>query len=65
MRRGAAERIKNLRMVTLMPGGDFMDHKNDKSASRDNFKDIPDEVNIDFENDDSETLKKLGRQVEV
>lgn len=42
-----------------------MDHKNDKSASRDNFKDIPDEVNIDFENDDSETLKKLGRQVEV
>ena len=42
-----------------------MDRRNDQSASRDNFKDIPEETDIDFEKEDSEKLKKLGRQVEV
>jgi hypothetical protein len=42
-----------------------MDRKNVQSASRDNFKDIPEETNIDFEKEDSEELKRLGRQVEV
>ena len=42
-----------------------MDYKNVQSASRENMKDIPEEMNIDYENEDSEELKKLGRQIEV
>jgi len=42
-----------------------MDLKNVQSASRESMKDIPEETNIDFEKEDSEALKKLGRQVEV
>ncbi len=42
-----------------------MDHKNITSASRDSMKDYPDETNRDYEKEDPEDLKKLGRQVEV
>lgn len=41
-----------------------MDFKNDKSATRKGMKDRPSETDIDYENVDDETLKKLGRQVE-
>lgn len=42
-----------------------MDYKNVQSASRKGMKDIPEEMNIDFEKEVSEEeLKKLGRQVE-
>lgn len=41
-----------------------MDYKNVQSASRRGMQDIPEEMNIDFEKEDSEELKKLGRQVE-
>ena len=42
-----------------------MDNKNNTSATRKGMKDIPDETNRDYEKEDSEDLKKLGRQVEV
>ena len=42
-----------------------MDFKNVLSATRKGMKDIPEEQNIDFEKEDSEELKKLGRQTEV
>lgn len=42
-----------------------MDNKNDTSATRKGMKDIPDETNRDYEKEDAEDLKKLGRQVEV
>jgi hypothetical protein len=42
-----------------------MDFDKVQSASREGMKDIPEEMNIDFEKEDSEKLKKLGRQVEV
>ena len=48
-----------------------MDFNNVQSATRKGMKDFPEEMNIDFENDNKETLKnkdeelkKLGRQVE-
>lgn len=41
-----------------------MDFKNVQSASRKDRKDIPEEMNIDFENEDDESLKRLGRQAE-
>ena len=41
-----------------------MDFDNVQSASRKGMRDIPEEMNIDFEKEDSEELKKLGRQVE-
>ena len=42
-----------------------MDEKNITSATRKSMKDVPDETNRDYEKEDSEDLKKLGRQVEV
>jgi hypothetical protein len=42
-----------------------MNYKNVQSASREGMKDIPEETDIDYEKEDSEELKKLGRQVEV
>jgi hypothetical protein len=42
-----------------------MEKKNIKTASRENMKGMPEETNIDYENDEnSEYLKKLGRQTE-
>lgn len=41
-----------------------MDLKNVQSATRDGMKDVPQETDIDFENEDKESLKKMGRQVE-
>lgn len=46
-----------------------MEYKNVQSGKRDRLKDFPDETNIDYENDNDETLndeklKRLGRQVE-
>ena len=41
-----------------------MDFKNVQSASRVGMKDMPSESDIDYENDDDESLKRLGRQVE-
>ncbi|MDD2190783.1 MAG: hypothetical protein PHE94_06815 [Eubacteriales bacterium] len=41
-----------------------MDYKNVQSATRKGMKDIPQEQDIDFEKEDSEELKKLGRQAE-
>lgn len=42
-----------------------MDFGNDKSAKRKGMKDMPSDTDIDHENDNDETLKKLGRQTEV
>lgn len=42
-----------------------MDFKNDQSAKRKGMKDRPSETDIDYENDNDEALKKLGRQTEV
>jgi uncharacterized membrane protein (DUF106 family) len=42
-----------------------MDYKNVMSPTRDNMKDYPDETNRDYEKEDPEDLKKLGRQIEV
>lgn len=42
-----------------------MDWKNVQTASRKGMKDIPEETNIDYEKEDDEKLKKLGRQTEV
>ena len=41
-----------------------MDYKNVQSASKKGMKDIPQENDIDYEKEDDEKLKKLGRQVE-
>lgn len=41
-----------------------MEYRNVQSAKREGMKDIPSETNIDYENDNDETLKRLGRQVE-
>jgi len=42
-----------------------MDFKNDQSAKREGMKDMPSDTDIDYENDNDETLKRFGRQVEV
>ncbi|HYE68708.1 MAG TPA: hypothetical protein VEA58_08850 [Anaerovoracaceae bacterium] len=42
-----------------------MDFENDQSAKRKGMKDMPSDTDIDYENDNDETLKKLGRQTEV
>lgn len=42
-----------------------MDFKNDQSAKRKGMKDMPSETDIDYEKEDDEKLKKLGRQTEV
>ena len=42
-----------------------MNQKNVQSAKRESMKDRPSETDIDHENDNDETLKKLGRQTEV
>ncbi len=42
-----------------------MDFKNDQSAKREGMKDMPSDTDIDYEKEDDETLKRLGRQVEV
>lgn len=42
-----------------------MEHKNITTATREGMKDYPDETNRDYEREDSEELKKLGRQIEV
>ena len=42
-----------------------MDFNNDQNAKREGMKDMPSETDIDYENDNDETLKKMGRQVEV
>ena len=39
-----------------------MDYKNVQSAVREGIKNVPAETDIDYENDNDETLKKLGRQ---
>ncbi len=42
-----------------------MDDINVQSAVREGMRDMPEEINIDFEKEDpDEMLKKLGRQVE-
>lgn len=41
-----------------------MDEKNIQSAKREGMKDRPSETDIDYENDNDEALKRLGRQVE-
>jgi len=41
-----------------------MEYRNVQSAKREGMKDMPSETNIDYENDNDETLKRLGRQVE-
>lgn len=42
-----------------------MDYKNVQSAKRDGMMDMPSETDIDYEKEDDEVLKKLGRQTEV
>lgn len=39
----------------------MMDYKNVQTANRKGMKDFPEESDIDFEKEDSEELKKLGR----
>lgn len=49
-----------------MSGGERdMEEKNIKDVKREKKKDWPSETDIDYENDNDETLKKYGRQVEV
>lgn len=42
-----------------------MDEINIKNAKGKGTKDVPGQTNRDYEKEDSEELKKLGRQVEV
>ncbi len=39
-----------------------MDYKNVQSAVREGIRDVPAETDIDYEKNDDESLKKLGRQ---
>lgn len=41
-----------------------MEDRNIQSVKREKMKDMPSETNIDYENENDEALKRLGRQVE-